>query len=106
MQVRVVRRPVSQDERGLEPMQVSLVSWRNLHGGRLDVDETFDIEPAPHDGQNPRTGGQPATSLVVSLAVPKGLRPRRAQGMLLETLDTMEVNSDWPLALKSVWFPP
>ena len=103
MQIRVVRRSVSQDERGLEPMQMSLVSWRNLHGGRLDFDETFDIEPAPHDGQNPRTGGQPGTSLVVSLAVPKGLRPRRVQRTLRQRLDTMEVNSDWPLALKSVW---
>jgi hypothetical protein len=103
MQIRVVRRPVSQDERGLEPMQVSLVSWRNLHGGRLDFDEPFSIEPAPHDGQNPRTGGQPGTSLGVSPTVPKGLRRKRAQGTRGQKLDKVEVNSDWPLALKSVW---
>jgi hypothetical protein len=103
MQIRVVRRPVSQDERGLEPMQVSLVSWRNLHGGRLDFNETFNIEPAPRDGQNPRTGGQRGTPLGVSPSVPKGLWSRRAQGTRRQKLDKVEVNSDWPLALKSVW---
>src|SRR5258708_6367142 len=103
MQIRVVRRPVSQDERGLEPMQVSLVSRRNLHGGRLHFDETFGVEPAPHKGRNTRTEDQPGTPLGVSPAVPKGLRRRRAQGTPRQKSDKVEVNSDWPLALKSVW---
>ena len=79
MQIRVVRRPVRQNERGLEPVQVGLVSRRSLEGGRLHFDETFGVEPAPHEGRNPRTGDQPGAPLAVSLTVPKGLRRRRAQ---------------------------
>ena len=71
MQIRVVLGSVRQNERGLESVQVSLVSRRNLQSGRLDFDETFDIKPAPHEGQNPRTGHQPGVSLAVSLTVPK-----------------------------------
>jgi len=66
MQIRVVRRPVSQNERSLESVQVSLVPWRNLQGGRLHFDETFGSEPAPHEGRNPGAGDQPGTPLAVS----------------------------------------
>jgi hypothetical protein len=103
MQIRVVRRPVSQDKRGLEPMQVSLVSRRNLYGGRLHFDETFGVEPAPHKGRNTRTEDQPGAPLGVSPPIPKRLRRERAQGTRGQKLDKVEVNSDWPLALKSVW---
>ena len=61
-----MQRTVRQKERGLEPVQVRLVSWRSLKGGRLDFDETFGVEPAPHEDGNPRTGDQPATSFAVS----------------------------------------
>jgi hypothetical protein len=106
MEIRIVVGPVRQNELGLESMQMSLVSWRNLQGGRLNFDETFDLEPTPHQGRNPRAGDQPGAPLTVSPAVPKELLRRRAQRTLREKSDTMEVNSDWPLTLKSVWFLP
>jgi hypothetical protein len=106
MEIRIVVGPIRQNEFGLESMQMRLVSWRNLQGGRLDLDETFDVEPTPHQGRNPPTSDQPGAPLAVSPNAPKGLRRRRAQGTLREKLDTMEINSDWPLALKSVWFLP
>ena len=66
MQIRAMRRPIWQNEVGLESVQVGLVSWRNLQGSRLHFDEAFGIEPAPHVGRNPRTGDQPGTPFAVS----------------------------------------
>jgi hypothetical protein len=66
MQERVVRRPVRQNERGLEPMQMGLVSRRSLERGRLHFDETISLEPASHEGRNLRTSEKPATSFSVS----------------------------------------
>jgi hypothetical protein len=106
MEIRIVAGSVRQNEFSLESMQMSLVSWRNLQGGRLDFDEAFDLEPTPHEGRDPLAGDQPGTPLAVSPTVPKGLLRTRAQGTLREKLDTMEVNSGWPWALKSVWLPP
>ena len=103
MQIRVVRRPVSQNERSLESVQVSLVPWRNLQGGRLHFDETFGSEPAPHEGRNLGAGDQPGTPLAVSPQGPKGSCREPAQRALRLKLERREVNPDWPLSPKSVW---
>jgi hypothetical protein len=93
MEIRIVAGSVGQNEFSLESMQMSLVSWRNLQGRRLDLDEAFDLEPTPHEGRNSLAGGQPGASLAVLPTVPKGLLRTRAQGKLQEKLGMIEVNS-------------
>ena len=79
MQICLVGRPVRKNERGPEAVQVSLISWRSLEGGRLHLNEAFGIEPAPHEGRHLRSGQQPATPFSVSDLAPKGSRPGRTQ---------------------------
>jgi hypothetical protein len=85
-------------------VQVSLVSWRNLQRGRLHFNETFGSEPAPHEGRNPGASDQPGTPLAIQSLVPKGSYRKLAQGTPRLQLERIEVNPDWPLMPKSVWF--
>jgi hypothetical protein len=90
-------------------VQVSLVPWRHLERGRLHFDETFGSEPAPQEGRNAGAGDQPGPPLAVTPEAPKGSCRELAQGTLRLQLERIEVNPDWPLALKSVWslsWPP
>ena len=72
MQIGVVQRPVGQNEHGPEPVQVCLVSRRNLEGGRLHFSKTFGTEPTPQERRNSRSGEQPVAAFTVSNLVPEG----------------------------------
>ena len=71
MQIGVVRRPVRQNERGFESVQVRLISRRSLEGGGLHFDETSGTEPAPHGSQNTRSGEQQVAPFSVLGFAPK-----------------------------------
>src|ERR1700733_8282242 len=79
MQIGVVRRPVRQNKRGFESVQVRLISRRSLEGGGLHFDETSGTEPAPRGSQNPRSGEQPVAPFSVSGFAPKGSHHGRVQ---------------------------
>ena len=79
VQIRLVSRPVRRNERGPEAVQVGLISRRSLEDGRLRLNEAFGVEPAPQQGRNLRSGGQPAAPFSVSVLAPKRRRHSRTQ---------------------------
>ena len=79
MQIGVARRAVRQNERCLEPVQVSLVSGRSLEGCRLHFDEILGVEPASQEARNPRPASEAGASRGVLVPTPERPRPKRDQ---------------------------
>ncbi len=74
-----MQRPVGQNKLGPEPVQVCVVSRRNLEGGGLHFSETFGTEPTPQERRNSRSGSQPVATFSVSNLAPKGSSCGRVQ---------------------------